>query len=99
MHFVFSILPVISSRQESPHGQNLRPPRTPSLGGSLAPISRGVGGYTHQMPLDAVQHFTHKLADVLTQSFDQAAEEIACSCRHCLQDSTGTDICGLMSKA
>ena len=52
----------------------------------------------YQMPLDDVQHFTHKLADVLTQSFDQAAEEVARSCRHCLQDSTDTDICGLMSK-
>lgn len=72
--------PVICSWQESSHGGDLGPPRTPSFSSCLTPICGGVGGYAYQVPLNAVQHLAYKLANVLAQSLDQTAEEIASPC-------------------
>lgn len=75
-----SAVPVISGRQECSHSGNFSPARAPCFGCSLTPICWGVGGYAYQVALDALQHLTHKLANVLAQSLHQAAEEVACSC-------------------
>jgi len=40
------------------------------------------------VPLNAVQHLAYKLANVLAQSLDQTAEEIASPCRDRLNQTT-----------
>lgn len=77
MHHRQTALPVISGRQECPHGGDLSPPGAPSLAGARAPLCGGMRGNVHQVTLDAVDNLSHKWAHVLPQDSDQATEEVA----------------------
>ena len=83
-------VPVISGRQECTHSGDLSTSRAPSFAGPLTHLTGGVGGYVHQVSLDAVQHLTHKGTDVLAQNLDQAAEQVTCPCGDSLHNMSQT---------
>ena len=81
--------PVVSGRQECPHGGDLGPPRPSSLAVALGPLCGGMRSNMHQVSLDAMEHFTHKCTHVLTQDSDQAAEQVTRPGRDSLQQQQG----------